>query len=85
MIMKIVHHSVLAIAIVLLFPDFADLAAADSGRAPISDHYITLPSAAEPGKKVTGLVRFGPHGEQVRLPDGTWVLCGDSGCCSVPR
>jgi hypothetical protein len=54
-------------------PALADKAR--KGAQDFGDHSITVPSAKNPGKKITGLVRSGPHGDQVRLPDGTWVLC----------
>jgi hypothetical protein len=50
-------------------------AAAGKLRGVTDDYYITVPSARDPAKKITGLVRYGPHGDQVRLPNGTWVLC----------
>ena len=54
-------------------PALADKAR--KGAEDFGDQSITVPSAKNPGKKITGLVRSGPHGDQVRLPDGTWVLC----------
>jgi hypothetical protein len=50
-------------------------AAAGKLRGAADDYYITVPSAKDPAKTITGLVRYGPHGDQVRLPNGTWVLC----------
>jgi hypothetical protein len=62
-----------SLLVLALGPALADKAR--KGAEDFGDQYITVPSAKNPGKKITGLVRSGPHGDQVRLPDGTWVLC----------
>ena len=38
--------------------------------------HITVPSEYDPSETVTGAVRSGPRGDEVRLPGGTWVPCG---------
>jgi hypothetical protein len=73
-IMKTASVIAMAVAAACL-ADMRAAAAAEGRRNPAADYYITVPSAKHPGKKVTGLVRFGPHGDQVRLPNGSWVLC----------
>jgi hypothetical protein len=63
----------LGLSLLVSAPALADKAR--KGAEDFGDQYITVPNAKHPGKKITGLVRSGPHGDQVRLPDGTWVLC----------
>ena len=54
-------------------------AAADRWRrAPADPAYpqITTPSQYDPSDSISGAVRRGPRGDEVRLPGGTWVPCG---------
>ncbi len=54
-------------------------AAADRWRhAPANSAYlhITTPSQYNPSDSISGAVRRGPRGDEVRLPGGTWVPCG---------
>jgi hypothetical protein len=37
---------------------------------------ITVQSEIYPSQTVSGAVRRGPRGDEVRLPGGTWVPCG---------
>lgn len=37
---------------------------------------ITVQSDLYPSRTISGAVRAGPRGEEVRLPGGTWVPCG---------
>lgn len=37
---------------------------------------ITVQSDIYPSRTISGAVRAGPRGEEVRLPGGTWVPCG---------
>lgn len=47
-------------------------------RAPADTAYPHITSQSEyyPSDTVTGAVRRGPRGDEVRLPGGTWVPCG---------
>ena len=53
-------------------------AAADRGHAPADSAYlhITTPSQYNPSDSISGAVRRGPRGDEVRLQGGTWVPCG---------
>jgi hypothetical protein len=48
-------------------------AAAEAGRAYPE---ITVESEYYPSQTISGAVRRGPRGDEVRLPGGTWVPCG---------
>jgi hypothetical protein len=63
----------LCFALILASPAATDKAR--KGAVDIGDCYLTVRSAKQPGKKISGLVRSGPHGDRVRLPDGAWVPC----------
>jgi hypothetical protein len=47
-------------------------------RAPADPAHPHITSQSEyfPADTVTGAVRRGPRGDEVRLPGGTWVPCG---------
>ncbi|MGC1347175.1 MAG: hypothetical protein WA863_14010 [Methyloceanibacter sp.] len=53
-------------------------AEADRGHAPADSAYlhITTPSQYNPSDSISGAVRRGPRGDEVRLQGGTWVPCG---------
>jgi hypothetical protein len=46
--------------------------AAEAGAYP----EITVQSDYYPSQTISGAVRRGPRGDEVRLPGGTWVPCG---------
>jgi hypothetical protein len=63
--------TVVVLAAVLV--SFGAPAAADAGRAYPE---ITVQSEYYPSQTISGAVRRGPRGDEVRLPGGTWVPCG---------
>jgi hypothetical protein len=68
-----------AISTSALLVALAGPAAADRWRqAPADPTYphITTSSQYDPSDSVSGAVRSGPRGDEVRLPGGTWVPCG---------
>jgi hypothetical protein len=60
------------------FATLATPASAERWRRQIDPTYphITAQSDGYPSETVTGAVRRGPRGDEVRLPGGTWVPCG---------
>lgn len=73
--MKVALLIAMTVVSACLLPAMFDPAAAGKLRGATDNYYITVPSAKNPTKTISGLVRYGPHGDQVRLPNGTWVLC----------
>jgi hypothetical protein len=51
-----------------------NIGAADAGNPPYA--HITVQSDLYPSQTISGAVRRGPRGDEVRLPGGTWVPCG---------
>jgi hypothetical protein len=47
---------------------------AGAGNPPYA--HITVQSDLYPSQTISGAVRQGPRGDEVRLPGGTWVPCG---------
>ena len=56
----------------------AVLSGAGSAVAEAGPAYpeITVQSDVYPSQTISGAVRRGPRGDEVRLPGGTWVPCG---------
>jgi hypothetical protein len=52
----------------------APLATAFAQAGPYRE--ITVQSDIYPSQTISGAVRLGARGEEVRLPGGTWVPCG---------
>ena len=75
--MRLLDVSGVTIAASLLFATAVAIPSAKAGRydeGPILG-YVTVDSIRHPGT-VTGPIRQGPVGLQVRLPGGTWLYCG---------
>lgn len=53
-------------------------APAAAERGPRAGAYpeVTVQSEIYPSQTISGAVRRGPRGDEVRLPGGTWVPCG---------
>ena len=78
-IMKAAHLTAIALAASASLAALAGPARADRmRRAPVDPAYPHITSQSEyyPADTVTGAVRRGPRGDEVRLPGGTWVPCG---------
>jgi hypothetical protein len=77
--MKAAHLTAIALAASVSLAALAGPASADRMRRPPVDPaypHITSQSEYYPADTVTGAVRRGPRGDEVRLPGGTWVPCG---------
>jgi hypothetical protein len=77
-VMNTVHLTGMALGASVFLLAVAGPASADRmRRAPVDPAYPHITSQSEyyPADTVTGAVRRGPRGDEVRLPGGTWVPC----------